>query len=138
MDEGTIIAVIIGVGVIAIWIIMGFALKKDMAKERIRREKVLEEYEQEPEYAFVNARVISRKKTTFYQTELRMPTLPAQNLECIVTFLTEKGESLEFQIREEIFDRIQEDQEGTLVTVNGNFFDFGDGEDITNEEMLEE
>ncbi len=133
MDEGTIIGILIGVGVVAIWIIMGISLKKDMAQEQIRRQKVLEEYEKEPEYAFVNARVISRKKTTYYQTELRMPTLPAQKLECFVTFLTEDGESLEFQIREEIFDNIQDGQEGTLVTVNGNFFDFGDGEEIADE-----
>ena len=111
-----------------------FQYPKDKAKEILRRKQVEEEYEKEPKYCFVRARVVSRKKTLYYQSELRMPTLPAQKQECFVSFLTEEGETLTFQIREELFDGIQEGQEGTLVTVNGNFFDFGDGEDVALED----
>ena len=125
-----IIVIAVTVGLLIIIAVLAYSIKVGIREEKLRRQKVLEEYEKEPEYSFVDARVISKKKTTYYQTELRMPTLPAQKLECIVTFLTEEEETLEFYVREEIFDNIEENQEGTLVTVNGNFFDFGDGQDL--------
>ena len=128
-----IIVIAVTVGLLIIIAVLAYSIKVGIREEKLRRQKVLEEYEKEPEYSFVDARVISKKKTTYYQTELRMPALPAQKLECIVTFLTEEGEILEFDVREEIFDKIEEKQEGTLVTVNGNFFDFGDGEEITDD-----
>ncbi len=43
------------------------------------------------------------------------------------------GEELEFEIPQKLFDKISEGQSGTLVTANGNFIDFGDGEDVAEE-----
>lgn len=47
-----------------------------------------------------------------------------------VAFLTEDEIDVEYTVSKEIFDRIAVDQVGVLVTVNGNFFDFGDGESV--------
>ena len=50
--------------------------------------------------------------------------------EFYVTFKTENDEEIEYPVRQEIWEGIAEYQEGTLVLVNGNFFDFGDGQEI--------
>jgi hypothetical protein len=43
-----------------------------------------------------------------------------------VAFLTDDEIDIEYTVSQEVFDRIAVDQVGVLVTVNGNFFDFGD------------
>lgn len=50
-----------------------------------------------------------------------------------ITFRLDDGSEIEYPVTEELFQRTSENQRGTLVTVNGNFFDFGDGEDIDPE-----
>lgn len=35
-------------------------------------------------------------------------------------------------IAKEMFDKLEEGQESTLVLMNGLFFDFGEGEEITD------
>ena len=69
-----------------------------------------------------------------------MPMLPAQVDEYYATFRLETGEEIEYKISEELFFTLTEGEEGTLVTVNGNFFDFGSGEEIAemNAEAIEE
>lgn len=51
-------------------------------------------------------------------------------LHYVLTFLTDDGEIKEFTVAEEVFLRYTTDQIGTLVTIDGEFFDFGDGEAI--------
>ena len=99
-------------------------------KERQRRAKLEEEYAKEPEYVFQNAKVLSKRKSIYYQPSLRMMVLPEHGEQCYVTFLIESGETVEYGVREELWIELEENQEGTLVTVNGNFFDFGDGTDL--------
>ena len=52
------------------------------------------------------------------------------NVAFFITFATEDGEA-EHEVTKEMFDRLTEGDTGMLVTVEGNFFDFGDGEDIS-------
>ena len=47
-----------------------------------------------------------------------------------VGFLTDDEIDIEYTVSQEVFDRIAVDQVGVLVTVNGSFFDFGDGESV--------
>ena len=103
-----------------------FQYPKDKERERLRRQCVEKEYEKQPEYQFRQATVIEKRKTAYYVGV----NISKQVRECIVVFQTEEGETLTFQIRDELFDGIQENQKGMLVTVNGNFFYFGDGEDV--------
>ncbi|MBQ7912256.1 MAG: DUF2500 family protein [Clostridia bacterium] len=126
MTEGEFWGLFTIIIIVVVAIALIFTLRKDKEKERLRRQKVEEEYQREPEYEFRQAKVVERSKVVYY-AGVKMPQMVK---ECIVTFQVEGGEILKFQIREDIFDNIQEEQEGTLVTVNGNFFDFGDGEEI--------
>jgi hypothetical protein len=47
-----------------------------------------------------------------------------------VNFLLENGEEREYYVSKEIFDKVEEGQESTLVLLNGMFFYFGEGEEI--------
>ncbi len=47
-----------------------------------------------------------------------------------VTFLTGENETVVYTVPQELFDYINIGQRGTLATINGEFFDFGDGEEI--------
>ena len=115
--------------------LFGFELPKEAKRERLRKEKEWEEWEEskkEPEYAFFNAKVVGARKYVYNQMDWAMPMLPAQVDEYYATFLLEAGEEIEYKISEELFFTLTEGEEGTLVTVNGNFFDFGSGEEIAS------
>ncbi len=47
-----------------------------------------------------------------------------------VTFLTENSETETYCVPEELFNKCNTGQRGTLATADGEFFDFGDGEPI--------
>lgn len=55
---------------------------------------------------------------------------PQYNLRFLVLFLTDSGEEKAYDVPEELFTSISEGMSGTLVTMNGNFYDFGEGENI--------
>ena len=111
-----------------------FEYPKDKERNRLHREKVLEEYEKEPEYLFTQAKILSKEKKAYY-VGVKLPKLVE---EYSIRLLTEEGEERHYRVREEVYSRIEKGQKGTLVTVNGNFFDFGDGTDITDEENAQE
>ena len=75
----------------------------------------------------VGARVISKD----FESKVNGTKYVRHSSSFFVTFLTDDGEEKEFKVTRELFDRLYEDQTGTLVTVNGNFFDFGDGEEMS-------
>lgn len=47
-----------------------------------------------------------------------------------VQFLTEDNQTIEYSVPEELYNYIYIGQKGVLATVDGEFFDFGHGEDI--------
>ena len=47
-----------------------------------------------------------------------------------ITFLTENGNTETHGVTKELYDSLTEGNAGNLVTQNGEFFDFGDGESI--------
>ncbi len=47
-----------------------------------------------------------------------------------VQFLTEDNQTVEYSVPEELYDYIYIGQKGILATVDGEFFAFGDGENI--------
>ena len=47
-----------------------------------------------------------------------------------ITFLTEDGGTAAYEVARELYDSLTEGTAGYLVTQNGEFFDFGDGESI--------
>ena len=92
-----------------------------------RREQLKELMsDQVPEPIGVGARVMSKRMDLSY----RGIKVPEHNIVFIITFLTDSGETVEYAVEKEIYNRVSEHDAGTLVTLNGKFFDFGKGETI--------
>lgn len=51
-------------------------------------------------------------------------------LNFIVTFETTDGKIFNFHLNQDWFEQLQIGQKGVLMTINGNFGDFGNGEEI--------
>lgn len=62
---------------------------------------------------------------------------PKTGASFLVTFLTDDGERTEYPVPEELYVTLEMDQTGTLVILNGGFFDFGVG-DAYDEGAVEE
>lgn len=54
---------------------------------------------------------------------------PQTGVSFLVTFLTDGGERTEYPVPEELYVTLDIDQTGTLVILNGGFFDFGAGDE---------
>ena len=50
-----------------------------------------------------------------------------------MTFLTDDGEELTFEVSQELFDKTNVGDVASLVTINDTFLDFSNGEDIEEE-----
>ena len=61
---------------------------------------------------------------------------PKTGVSFLVTFLTDDGARTEYPVPEELYVTLDVDQTGTLVILNGGFFDFGAG-DAYDEEAVE-
>ena len=53
---------------------------------------------------------------------------PKTGVSFLVTFLTDDGSRTEYPVPEELYVTLDLDQTGTLVILNGGFFDFGAGD----------
>jgi hypothetical protein len=122
-----------------------YGYPKDKAEMEMRKKQKEEEYrkafETEPEYIFKQAKITAMRNHVYYQQTLGFPQLPQKVDEYYVTFLNEDGEEKEYFVSQEFFYNVVKGEEGTLITVNGNFFDFGDGVDVVDdaeEEMQQE
>ena len=111
-----------------------FQYPKDKAKNEARKQAFYDECEKELEYEFKQARVLSKYKNSYY-VGVKLSRMVE---EYWINIITEDGKETGYQVRQELYEKIEEGQEGTLVTVNGNFFDFGDGVDVVGEEETPE
>ncbi len=62
---------------------------------------------------------------------------PKTGVSFLVTFLTDDGERTEYPVPEELYVTLDIDQTGTLVILNGGFFDFGAGDEYDPEAVEE-
>lgn len=85
------------------------------------------DYFDEPEYFSIGARVIN-KRADILQTGSHY--MPSHKIEFWITFLMDDGLTKELNVSEETYNSCQLHQIGTLITINNEFFDFGDGEEI--------
>lgn len=113
--------IILVIAVIAIVFLIGFVIYANVKAPPKHKKTAMKE----PAY-FDNTRV--EKKGIRSRSEgLHQP-------QCIVEygvlFVTESGEEKFFLVRKEVFDDLKEGQVGTLVIINGKFFDFGHGEEM--------
>ena len=129
-DTVTIITVL---GIIAAYVIGMIAICVSAVKTRKKALDSADEYDEPaPEPLGEYARVVSKRMEEGYGGSSKAPKY---HLFFIVTFLTDRGETKEFSVSEETYQRLSEHQAGMLVTVDGNFFDFGDGEEVSDDEQ---
>ncbi len=74
-----------------------------------------------------NAVVISKRIGGHYEGS---HTQPAYISDYYITFLTDSQNEIEYSVFEEAYEKAIVGQRGTLITIDGEFFDFGNGEEI--------
>ena len=75
-----------------------------------------------PEPEFVSATVL-KKSIAEYKGGSKNPSY---KMAFEVLFLTEDGKKMVFEVPEELYAAITEGQSGRLMTIGGNFLDFGE------------
>ena len=98
-------------------------LRGDYSSEHEETEATLDDPIELPPAEAVGATVQSKR------WEIAKNGRRTGNVAFFITFLTENGEA-EHEVTKEMFDRLAEGDSGMLVTVEGNFFDFGDGQNM--------
>ena len=108
-----------------------FIVDRKKATKQYREDiEAMEEDTSEPEPVFVEATAVAKSAEILIKG-----TRTVSSERCfIVTFATENGERIELEVTEEAYCRIEKGQTGLLMTVNGSFIDFGEGQDIAEQE----
>ena len=84
---------------------------------------------EEPETQFFEATVKEKRMYQKFVAGVSVTT-PVGLFQYFATFQLENDEEVEYEIDQQWYEKIEEEQIGQLVLVNGNFFSFGEGEDI--------
>lgn len=84
---------------------------------------------EEPETQFFEARVKEKRIYQKFITGVSVTT-PVGLFQYFATFQLENDEEVEYEIGQQWYEKIEKEQTGQLVLVNGTFFSFGEGEDI--------
>lgn len=82
---------------------------------------------EEPTAEFFKATVKEKRIYEKFVGKVSVQALTAV-YEYFATFILENKQETEYEIGRELYEKIQEGQAGTLVLMQGTFFDFGDGE----------
>ena len=69
--------------------------------------------------------VLSKREDGHYEGSHKYPEFVS---DYYVTLVTEKNKTIELKVTKRFYDRIVVGKTSTLVTQNGEFFDFSDGE----------
>ena len=134
MDVESVLAIVIGVVfglaiLAALFVPVGLLVRKE-EKKQAEAEPSDDALQEPAGTRFVHAKVLQKKINHYYYKGLN---LPKNESSFVLVFETEEGETEEYPVPEELFMQTEEGQEGTLVTINGMFFDFGEGQDISDE-----
>lgn len=122
-DSGVWI-VFLGLLAMLVWLIKTII---DSHKYNKKLMKELEEPIEEAPAVGIGARVMSKRTDILRGGSYRMPS---HRVGFYITFLTDDGKTVEHEVGQDVYGRCDLYQTGTLVTINGEFFDFGKGEDI--------
>ncbi|MBQ2677142.1 MAG: DUF2500 family protein [Clostridia bacterium] len=110
-----------------IFIIVIIKTTVDNIRNNRRIQKEWEQPFEEIPHQAVNARVLDKRTDMLHGRSYRFPE---HKIVYFVTFLTDYGKTVEYQVPAECYGRVNIHQTGMLITVGDEFFDFGDGEDI--------
>lgn len=84
---------------------------------------------EEPTTEFFEATVKSKRIYEQFVNGVSVTT-PVGLFHYFATFILENGEDVEYEISQDWYEKIEKEQSGILVTINGKFFSFGEGEDF--------
>lgn len=119
--SGNTVAVVLGIGAFVILaVIVVFYL-------RTNRKKPVEEKEEEAFSEPIYEPVVKPATAVAKQVIMRQKgsvKMPSHQLEFEVRFVCEDGEEIVLTVEQEAYERIPENQPGTLALVNGAFLDF--------------
>lgn len=117
-------------------ILCGKVMIKSSKESKEEKRKLLEEidtpFEPKPAKA-VGARVVFKNERI---EKWGSSTTSSHRMVYEMTFDTDEREVLTFEVGPDIFFRYNELDYATLVTVDGKFFDFGDGEEAGEEDNI--
>lgn len=119
--SGNTIAVVLGIGA---FVILAAILVSYL---RTNRKKHVEEKEEETFSEPVYEPVVKPATAVAKQVILRQKgsvKMPSHQLEFEVRFVCEEGEEIVLTVEPEAYERIPENQPGSLALVNGAFLDF--------------
>lgn len=119
--SGNTIAVVLGIGA---FVILAALLVSYL---RTNRKKHVEEKEEEPFSEPLYEPVVKPATAVAKQVILRQKgsvKMPSHQLEFEVRFVCEDGEEIVLTVEPEAYERIPENQPGSLALVNGAFLDF--------------
>lgn len=122
--SAAIIAILsIVAGFILLYILLSIKVSLNEKKQKNAQQTQDKPQETEEEFNAVGAVVLS-KESVLHTTRHN------HSLNFKVTFMTDDGTKIQLTVPQEVYESIYESQAGNLVTVNGNFFYFGDGESV--------
>ena len=119
--------------VVAMAFLLLIAMVKQHQKTKAQNDALAEELEAEYELPPVDAvKAVVLNKEILMEKNVISPEKIVRTHKLIynVEFSTETGDIVEYDVPQELFDYINIGQRGTLATIDGEFFDFGDGEEI--------
>lgn len=118
-------------GIAAYFVIAPFLAKKEQNEAFDKLEEDNEDDDEIPLPNVIGAKVV-KKRVGGECTGVKMPKY---NAYFWITFLTDDGKELTFNVSQELFDKTNEGDVASLVTINDTFLDFTDGEEITDDEI---
>ena len=114
--------------VVMVIIVLGIILIAGLTIAELKKRKNFAfEDVPEPDVVVKKAEVISKYVDTKRTGSYRQPN---HHLVYRVIFRTENGETKEYSVPVDIFNACEPHITGDLVTVDGDFLDFGEGEDL--------
>ena len=118
IDAGSVVIAILAFALVGAltWFFIRPALKGTQTAE------MDDDSDSMPEPEFVSATVL-KKEIAEYKGGSRNPSY---KMAFGVLFLTEDGKKMAFEVPEELYPSIIEGQSGRLMTIGGNFLDFGE------------
>ena len=126
LSSDSLVSILLVIGILVVAALIGAAIHEARKETRQREASDEEEDWTPPEPVAYPARVVDMQVVIGNAGGHKRPETDAAFL---VTFRTDDGEEMEYDIPEELYVTLDIDQAGTLVILNDDFFDFGGGDE---------